>query len=154
MTWGERQAGGAIPFPALLYTQRLAQSQMAGFGEGRPVAPAAGAGAADFMAAQAAIADIVADHCPGGGNSSAAADEGKEEDSDDSDDEEEEEEEEHRSGRERVCCGEEKHIPGWCFLPEYLHLRLRQYYPAVSFFVHETKAEEKGTTAQLRKLSV
>lgn len=147
MAWGEKQAGGVISNPILLYTQRLAHSQMPGFWDDEAL-PAAAA-AADFTAAQAAIANIVADQCPGG-------DRQRKEEDEDSDDEDEGEGHAATAapGRERVCCGDETEIPGYCFQPEYLHLRLRHHYPAVSFFVHQVGEDERGGPAQLRKLAV
>lgn len=128
MTWGEKHEGGVIDFPALLYTQRLAQSQVAGSDE-------AATSVDDFMAAQAAVADIVADQCPRSSRATAG-EESKYDEEEDEDDEEEEEE-----VRQNVCCGRE--APDWCLFPEHLHLRLRHYYPAITFFVQEDGRELK-----------
>lgn len=148
MAWGEAQAGGPINHPMLLVTQRLAHSQLAGFwdDETHPAALAA----SDFTSAQPNIANVVADHCP---LPSRAEGEEAEEDSDEEEEDEEDEPAAQRGGgRERVCCGDEKQIPDYCFMPEYLHLRLRQYYPTITFYVREP--ETKQGPAQLKKLAV
>lgn len=146
MAWGEAQTGGPINYPVLLVTQRLAQSQLAGFwdDETHPAAVAA----ADFTTAQPSVANVMADQCPM--SSRAARGEGKDE-AEDSDDEDAPVAQQG-PGRERVCCGDEKDIPEYCFMPEYLHLRLRQYYPAVTYFVQQPETEQGS--AQLRKLAV
>lgn len=51
-----------------------------------------------------------------------------------------------------VCClSEPRGMPTFCRMPEFLHLNLREYFPAVTFFSYETQ-DEHGPT--LRKISM
>ncbi len=144
MAWGEKllQAGGGpIDFPALLYRQLLAQTQTS----------------PDLPPYHSALANVVVDKCPIVHKRNAYGEDDEEEEEEEEKEDEEEDEQEAaahapRQAPETVCClSKAEAMPNYCNMPEFLHLRMRQFYPRVDYFVHEG---DKSGPAHLRKLAV
>ena len=108
----------------------------------------------DKAPSHSALANVVVEECP-------PLKERDDDDDDDDDEEVEEEEEDHGKDalsqptpQEKVCClSKADTMPTFCRMPEFLHLSLREFFPAIDFFVHQP-GNGKEQPKALRKISV
>ncbi|GAB5033357.1 Hypothetical protein NocV09_01300980 [Nannochloropsis oceanica] len=57
------------------------------------------------------------------------------------------------TSRETVCClSKAERMPTFCRMPEFLHLNLREFFPAIDYFVHQQE-EGQEQPSVLRKIS-